>query len=66
MSYSISTLLSRNLHDVFGENDSERRAYWPDLKLNFPPASTRSSKNRAQSQLVWLSYPSKTGCLSCS
>ena len=22
MSYSISTLLTRNLHDVFGENDS--------------------------------------------
>jgi hypothetical protein len=25
MSYSISTLLSRNLHDVFGENDPARR-----------------------------------------
>ena len=25
MSYSISTLLLRNLHDVFGENDPERR-----------------------------------------
>jgi hypothetical protein len=25
MSYSISTLLTRNLHDVFGENDSTRR-----------------------------------------
>jgi SnoaL-like domain len=25
MSYSISTLLNRNLHDVFGENDSARR-----------------------------------------
>src|SRR5207302_10958826 len=25
MSYSISTLLTRNLHDVFGENDPERR-----------------------------------------
>jgi SnoaL-like domain len=25
MSYSISTLLTRNLHDVFGENDSARR-----------------------------------------
>ena len=25
MSYSISTLLSRNLHDVFGENDPTRR-----------------------------------------
>src|SRR5258708_30328567 len=25
MSYSISTLLARNLHDVFGENDSARR-----------------------------------------
>jgi hypothetical protein len=24
MSYSISTLLTRNLHDVFGENDSAR------------------------------------------
>ena len=25
MSYSISTLLTRNLHDVLGENDTERR-----------------------------------------
>jgi SnoaL-like domain len=25
MSYSISTLLTRNLHDVFGENDRSRR-----------------------------------------
>jgi hypothetical protein len=25
MSYSISTLLTRNLHDLFGENDSARR-----------------------------------------
>jgi len=25
MSYSISTLLTRNLHDVFGENDHDRR-----------------------------------------
>jgi hypothetical protein len=25
MSYSISTLLTRNLHDVFGENDHARR-----------------------------------------
>jgi len=25
MSYSISTLLNRNLHDVFGENDPVRR-----------------------------------------
>ena len=25
MSYSISTLLNRNLHDVFGENDPARR-----------------------------------------
>ena len=25
MPYSISTLLTRNLHDVFGENDSARR-----------------------------------------
>jgi hypothetical protein len=25
MSFSISTLLSRNLHDVFGENDPARR-----------------------------------------
>src|SRR4029077_15760481 len=25
MSYSISTLLTRNLHDVFGENDGTRR-----------------------------------------
>jgi hypothetical protein len=25
MSYSISTLLARNLHEVFGENDAKRR-----------------------------------------
>jgi len=25
MSYSISTLLNRNLHDAFGENDPARR-----------------------------------------
>jgi hypothetical protein len=25
MSYSVSTLLTRNLHDVFGENDPVRR-----------------------------------------
>jgi hypothetical protein len=25
MSHSISTLLTRNLHDVFGENDPARR-----------------------------------------
>ena len=25
MSYSMSTLLTRNLHDVFGENDPARR-----------------------------------------
>ena len=25
MCYSISTLLTRNLHDVFGENDPARR-----------------------------------------
>jgi hypothetical protein len=25
MFYSISTLLTRNLHDVFGENDTARR-----------------------------------------
>ena len=25
MSFSISTLLTRNLHDVFGENDPARR-----------------------------------------
>jgi hypothetical protein len=27
MSFSISTLLTRNLHDVFGENDPARRAW---------------------------------------
>jgi hypothetical protein len=35
MSYSISTLLSRNLHDVFGENDAERRVLArPEVKLS--------------------------------
>jgi len=34
MSYSISTLLTRNLHDVFGENDpGRRRAARSTLKI---------------------------------
>ena len=41
MSYSISTLLTRNLHDVFGENDPARRR--AVIKIAFstsPGAST--------------------------
>jgi hypothetical protein len=35
MSYSISTLLTRNLHDVFGENDAARRRAAIDSTLTF-------------------------------
>lgn len=28
MSYSVSALLTRNLHDVFGENDAELTGTW--------------------------------------
>ena len=34
MSYSISTLLTRNLHDVFGENDPARRRAAIDEMFN--------------------------------
>ena len=34
MSYSISTLLTRNLHDVFGENDPARRRAAVDAIFN--------------------------------
>jgi len=43
MSYSISTLLTRNIHEVFGENDvAHRRA-----------AMTRSSLKIACSTIPW-------------
>jgi hypothetical protein len=42
MSYSISTLLTRNLHDVFGENDPARRRaaideIWTDDGVFYDP-----------------------------
>jgi hypothetical protein len=37
MSYSISTLLTRNLHDVFGKNDPARRgATIDEIVLRLP------------------------------
>src|SRR6266403_5248654 len=44
MSYSISTLLTRNLHDVFGENDPARRRaaideIWTEDGVFYDPTS---------------------------
>jgi len=36
MPYSISVLLTRNLHDVFGENDSARRRVAGLIKATHP------------------------------
>jgi hypothetical protein len=42
MSYSISTLLTRNLHDVFGEKDPGRNPFHPSqLPRNTPSAHNR-------------------------
>ena len=63
MSDSISTLLTRNLHDVFGENDPARRRaaideVFPEECLFYDPskgvAATRSIASRAQSGLLTL------------
>ena len=67
MSYSISTLLTRNLHDVFGENDSARRRaaideiYTEDCVFYDPTkgvyrAATRSIASRARSRLLTLTF----------
>jgi hypothetical protein len=60
MSYSISTLLTRNLNDVFGENDPARRraaideiftedCVFYDLKRRLPrPRRDRSNRGCAQ------------------
>src|SRR5437879_6470219 len=63
MSYSISTLLTRNLHDVFGENDPARRRSAtrssPKIACSTSPgastvAATRSIASRARSGLLTL------------
>src|SRR5437899_4875310 len=66
MSYSISTLLTRNLHDVFGENDPVRRRaavneiFTEDCVSTSPGASTvaaaRSIASRARSRLLTLTF----------
>src|SRR5882672_389482 len=67
MSYSISTLLTRNLHDVFGENDPGRRRaaideiYTEDCVFYDPRrastvAATRSIASRARSGLRILTF----------
>jgi hypothetical protein len=66
MSYSISTLLTRNLHDVFGENDPARRRaaideiFTEDCVFYEPRASTvaatRSIAPRARSRLLTLTF----------
>ena len=63
---SISTLLTRNLHDVFGENDPARRRAAIDeiftggLRVLRAEASvvaaTRSIASRAQSRLPTLTF----------
>jgi len=67
MSYSISTLLTRNLHDVFGENDPARRRaaideiFTEDCVFYDPSkgvyrAATRSMPSRARSRLLTLTF----------
>ena len=67
MSYSISTLLTRNLHDVFGENDPARRRaaideiFTEDCVFYDPTrastvAATRSIASRARSGLLTLTF----------
>ena len=67
MSYSISTLLTRNLHDVFGENDPARRRatideiFTEDCVFYDPSrgsivAATRSIASRALSGLLILTF----------
>jgi hypothetical protein len=67
MSYSIATLLTRNLQEVFGENDpARRRAAVQDLYTEdgvfYDPskgvyvAATRSTASRARSGLPTLIF----------
>src|SRR5438128_9202505 len=67
MSYCISTLLTRNLHDVFGENDAARRraaideiftedCVFYDPKGGVYRAPTRSIESRARSRLLTLTF----------
>ena len=66
MSYSISTLLIRNLRDVFGENDPARRRaaideiFTEDCGFYEPKASTvaatRSIGSRARSRLLTRTF----------
>jgi hypothetical protein len=66
MSYSISTLLTRNLHGVFGENDPARRRAAIDEIFTedcvfyepraFTVAATRSITSRARSRLLTLTF----------
>src|SRR5215469_10065296 len=67
MSYSISTLLTRNLHDVFGENDPKRRrtaideifaegcVFYDPSGASTAPA-TRSIASRPRSGLLTLTF----------
>jgi hypothetical protein len=67
MSYSISTLLTRNLQDVFGENDPRVGARPSTRSLPkiasstipagaFTVAATRSTASRARSGLLILTF----------
>ena len=67
MPYSISTLMIRNLRDVFGENDPVRRRaaideiFTEDCVFYDPPgafivAATRSIASRARSGLLILTF----------
>src|SRR5437762_9529997 len=65
MSYSVSTLLIRNLRDVFGENDPARRRaaideIYTEIAFSTTPAResivavTKSTASRARSKLLTL------------
>ena len=67
MSFSISTLLIRNLHDLFGENDPARRraastSSSPKIACSTTPAgastvaATRSIVSRARSRPLTLTF----------
>jgi hypothetical protein len=67
MSYNISTLLTRNLHDVFGENDPARDGARPSprsspkIACSSSPrastvAATRSIASRARSRLLTRTF----------
>jgi hypothetical protein len=66
MSYSISTLLIRNLHDVFGENDAVRRRaaieeIFTKIACSTSPgastvAATKLIVSRARSRLPTLTF----------